>query len=85
MPVCGFLNHFINLVATFSGLIADSRTLVERAQMECQNYWFVYNRQMRVEDVTQSVANLTLQFGDDDAKVGLKFWRFTKFVYANNL
>lgn len=53
---------------TFAGLIADSRTLVERAQIEAQNFWFTYNRKIRVEDVTQSVANLALQFGDDDVK-----------------
>lgn len=57
------------LAVTFAGLIADSRTLVERAQIEAQNFWFTYNRRMRVEDVTMSVANLALQFGDDDAKV----------------
>lgn len=56
---------------TFAGLIADSRTLVERAQIEAQNYWFTYNRKIRVEDVTQSVANLALQFGDDDAKASM--------------
>lgn len=55
---------------TFAGLIADSRTLVERAQIEAQNFWFTYNRKIRIEDVTQSVANLALQFGDDDVKVG---------------
>ncbi|VDM67665.1 unnamed protein product, partial [Strongylus vulgaris] len=54
---------------TFAGLIADSRTLVERAQIEAQNFWFTYNRKIRIEDVTQSVANLALQFGDDDVKV----------------
>ncbi|KAF8373112.1 pas-5 [Pristionchus pacificus] len=56
---------------TFAGLIADSRTLVERAQVESQNFWFTYNRKIRVEDVTQSVANLALQFGDDDAKASM--------------
>ncbi|CAI4227137.1 unnamed protein product [Auanema sp. JU1783] len=56
---------------TFAGLIADSRTLVERAQIEAQNFWFTYNRKIRVEDVTQSVANLALQFGDDDAKASM--------------
>lgn len=39
------------------------------SQVESQNFWFTYNRKIRVEDVTQSVANLALQFGDDDAKV----------------
>ncbi|VDN29491.1 unnamed protein product [Gongylonema pulchrum] len=56
---------------TFAGLIADSRTLVERAQLEAQNFWFTYNQKMRVEDVTMSVANLALQFGDDDAKASM--------------
>uniref|UniRef100_A0A1I7Z1F1 Proteasome subunit alpha type n=1 Tax=Steinernema glaseri TaxID=37863 RepID=A0A1I7Z1F1_9BILA len=56
---------------TFAGLIADSRTLVERAQIEAQNFWFTYNRKIRVEDVTQSVANLALQFGDDDVKASM--------------
>ncbi|OZC10257.1 peptidase, T1 family [Onchocerca flexuosa] len=56
---------------TFAGLIADSRTLVERAQIEAQNFWFTYNRKIRVEDVTMSVANLALQFGDDDAKASM--------------
>lgn len=61
---------------TFAGLIADSRTLVERAQIEAQNFWFTYNRKIRVEDVTMSVANLALQFGDDDAKVYLFYIYF---------
>lgn len=30
---------------------------------------FTYGRQSRVEDITQSVANLALHFGDDDSKV----------------
>ncbi|KAI6238218.1 Proteasome subunit alpha type [Aphelenchoides fujianensis] len=56
---------------TFAGLIGDSRTLVERAQIEAQNFYFTYNRKIRVEDVTQSVANLALQFGDDDVKASM--------------
>ncbi|CAJ0578118.1 unnamed protein product, partial [Mesorhabditis spiculigera] len=60
-----------HIAVTFAGLIADSRTLVEKAQLEAQNFWFTYNRKIRVEDVTQSVANLALQFGDDDAKAAM--------------
>ncbi|PAV64538.1 hypothetical protein WR25_01639 [Diploscapter pachys] len=60
-----------HIAVTFAGLIADSRTLVERAQIEAQSFWFTYNRKIRVEDVTQSVANLALQFGDDDAKAAM--------------
>uniref|UniRef100_A0A0N5AZD4 Proteasome subunit alpha type n=1 Tax=Syphacia muris TaxID=451379 RepID=A0A0N5AZD4_9BILA len=60
-----------HIAVSFAGLIADARTLVERAQVEAQNFWFTYNRKMKVEDVTMSVANLALQFGDDDAKASM--------------
>jgi len=53
-----------------SGLIADSRTLIDRARVEAQNHWFTYNESMSVESVTQAVSNLALQFGDDDAEAG---------------
>ncbi|KAJ8302394.1 hypothetical protein KUTeg_021381, partial [Tegillarca granosa] len=53
-----------------SGLIADSRTLIDRARVEAQNHWFTYNEKMSVESVTQAVSNLALQFGDDDADPG---------------
>ncbi|KAL4227092.1 Proteasome subunit alpha type-5 [Mactra antiquata] len=51
-----------------SGLIADSRTLVDRARVEAQNHWFTYNEKMSVESVTQAVSNLALAFGDDDSE-----------------
>ncbi|CAH1784072.1 unnamed protein product [Owenia fusiformis] len=50
-----------------SGLIADSRTMIDKARVEAQNHWFTYNERMTVESVTQSVSNLALAFGDDDA------------------
>jgi len=53
-----------------SGLIADSRTMIDRARVEAQNHWFTYNERMTVESVTQAVSNLALAFGDDDADVG---------------
>ncbi|KAL9959594.1 hypothetical protein ACROYT_G032929 [Oculina patagonica] len=53
-----------------SGLIADSRTMVDKARVEAQNHWFTYNEQMTVESVTQAVSNLALEFGDDDAREG---------------
>jgi len=53
-----------------SGLIADSRTMIDRARVEAQNHWFTYNEKMTVESVTQAVSNLALQFGDDDADPG---------------
>ncbi|ESO01220.1 hypothetical protein HELRODRAFT_185707 [Helobdella robusta] len=53
-----------------SGLVADSRTMIDKARMEAQHHWFTYNEKMKVESVTQSVSNLALQFGDDDADPG---------------
>ncbi|KAH3880111.1 proteasome subunit alpha type-5-like [Dreissena polymorpha] len=51
-----------------SGLIADSRTLIDKARVEAQNHWFTYNEKMSVESVTQAVSNLALAFGDDDSE-----------------
>ena len=48
-----------------SGLIADSRTMVDRARVQAQNHWFMYNEPMSVESVTQSVSNLAMAFGED--------------------
>lgn len=53
-----------------SGLVADSRTMIDRARVEAQNHWFTYNEKMSVESVTQAVSNLALAFGDDDADPG---------------
>lgn len=53
-----------------SGLIADSRTMIDRARVEAQNHWFTYNEKMSIESVTQAVSNLALAFGDDDADPG---------------
>jgi len=49
-----------------SGLMADSRTMVDRARVEAQNHWFTYNEKMGVESVAQAVSNLAIQFGDSD-------------------
>jgi 20S proteasome subunit alpha 5 len=48
-----------------SGLTADSKTLIDRARLECQNHWFTYNESMGVESVAQGVSNLAIKFGDD--------------------
>ncbi|KAL2077872.1 hypothetical protein ACEWY4_027376 [Coilia grayii] len=53
-----------------SGLIADAKTLIDKARVETQNHWFTYNETMTVEAVTQAVSNLALQFGEEDADPG---------------
>ncbi|XP_065828967.1 proteasome subunit alpha type-5-like [Oscarella lobularis] len=51
-----------------SGLIADSRTMIDRARVEAQNHWFTYNEPMPVESVAQAIGNLAMRFGDQDVK-----------------
>jgi len=53
-----------------SGLIADSRTMVDKARNEGQNHWFTYNEPMSVESITQSLSNLALAFGNKDIDRG---------------
>jgi len=53
-----------------SGLIADSRTMVDKARVEAQNHWFTYNEPMSVESLTQSLSNLALAFGNKDIDKG---------------
>jgi len=53
-----------------SGLTADSKTLIDRARLECQNHWFTYNEKMTVESVSQAVSNLAIKFGDSDDDEG---------------
>ncbi|NXG51352.1 PSA5 protein, partial [Psilopogon haemacephalus] len=57
-----------------SGLIADAKTLIDKARVETQNHWFTYNETMTVESVTQAVSNLALQFGEEDADPGAMPW-----------
>jgi len=47
-----------------SGLMADARTLIDRARVECQNHWFTYNERMSIESCAQAVSSLAIQFGD---------------------
>lgn len=53
-----------------SGLIADSRTMVDKARVEGQNHWFTYNEPMPPESLAQSLSNLALAFGNRDYNKG---------------
>lgn len=59
--------EFITVVGcAVSGLMADSRTMIDRARVECQNHWFTYDERMTAESCAQAVSNLAIQFGDSD-------------------
>ena len=49
-----------------SGLIADAKTLIDKARVEAQNHWFTYDEKMSVESVTQAVSGLALAFSDQE-------------------
>jgi len=53
-----------------SGLIADSKTMIDRARVEAQNHWFTYDEKIKVESITKSISNLALQFGEEDSAPG---------------
>lgn len=38
--------------------------MIDRARVECQNHWFIYNERMSVESCAQAVSTLAIQFGD---------------------
>ncbi|CAB4054516.1 PSMA5 [Lepeophtheirus salmonis] len=57
-----------HLACAFSGLIPDSKMLIDKARVECQNHWFNYSEKMRIESVAQAVSNLAIQFGDSEVK-----------------
>merc|ERR1712112_512673 len=60
-----------HIACAFSGLTADSKTLIDRARVESQNHWFTYDEKMQVESVAQAVSNLAIQFGDSDDDAGV--------------
>lgn len=53
-----------HLGCAMSGLIADSRIMIDHARVEAQNHWFTFNEKMRVESVAQAVSDLALRFGE---------------------
>jgi 20S proteasome subunit alpha 5 len=55
-----------HLGAAMSGLVADARTLIDKARAEAQNHVFTYNEPMRVASVAQSISDVAIGFGKGD-------------------
>ena len=49
-----------------SGLISDSQSLIENARAEAHYHRFIYKEGITVKAITQSVADLALNFGEGD-------------------
>lgn len=54
-----------------SGLVPDSRTLVDHGRVDAQNYTFTYDEAIPVESVTQSICDLSIRFGEDRGEEGV--------------
>ena len=42
---------FMMIKYHFTGLTADSKTLIDRARVESQNHWFTYDEKMQACDI----------------------------------
>jgi len=51
-----------------SGLIADARTMIDRARVEAQSHWFTFNEKMSIESITQAISNQAMAFGGEGKK-----------------
>lgn len=58
------IDHHIGCAT--AGLLADARTLVEHARNECQSHWFTYDENLSVESCVHAIADLALNFADND-------------------
>ncbi|OLL26439.1 putative proteasome subunit alpha type-5 [Neolecta irregularis DAH-3] len=49
-----------------SGLVADGRSMLDHARVQCQYHAFTYDEPIKVESVTQAVCDLALRFGEGE-------------------
>lgn len=54
--------------AVLAGLVADARTLVDYARVESQNHRFTYNEPMPILAIAETIADLTIDFGEHEKR-----------------
>ena len=47
-----------------SGIVGDARILIDHARVESQNHRFNYNEPMSIEQITESISDLAINFGE---------------------
>lgn len=47
-----------------SGIVGDARILVDHARVEAQNHRFNYSEPMTIEQITEAVSDLAINFGE---------------------
>lgn len=56
------VDHHIG--AAVSGLVADSKSLIEHGRVVAQHHTFTYNEPIRTESLAQALCDLSLRFGE---------------------
>ena len=51
-------------VCAMSGIVGDARILIDHARVEAQNHRFNYAEPMTVEQITEAVSDLAINFGE---------------------
>lgn len=47
-----------------SGIVGDARILVDHARVEAQNHRFNYAEPMTIEQITEAISDLAINFGE---------------------
>jgi 20S proteasome subunit alpha 5 len=47
-----------------SGIVGDARILIDHGRVEAQNHRFNYNEPMTIEQITESISDLAINFGE---------------------
>ena len=47
-----------------SGIVGDARILIDHARVESQNHRFNYNEPMNIEQITECISDLAINFGE---------------------
>lgn len=55
-------------IATYSGLRADARALIETARVEAANHWFNYDERIPIEAISLSICDVCLSFAEKKKK-----------------
>jgi 20S proteasome subunit alpha 5 len=56
------IDHHIG--CAMSGLVADARTLVDKARVEAQNHHFTYNESIKTESIAQNICDVCIGFAE---------------------
>ena len=47
-----------------SGIVGDARIFIDHGRVEAQNHRFNYNEPMTIEQITEAISDLAINFGE---------------------